>query len=273
MNANLIRAALLAQVFLVCSCGGGGGGSSNSVRSVRARRNHPVGAQQSSNWAGYGVVGAPGGFTAVQGTWVVPAIAPSSHDTASSTWAGVGGGCTNPPSCTVIDETLIQAGTEADNSGGSRQYSAWWEAIPGPSVKVMGGPLNQGSYDVRPGDSITVTISSNLVVWTIEIKNMRSGSTHWTFTTMVPYVAAGLTAEWIEESPLTAGTNGAGQIALSNFGRVEFDTLLVNGTNPNLTNADAIALVDNAGKVIAQPSTPGSSGNSFAVCFGPAPCQ
>ena len=273
MNANLARAIVLTPILLMCSCGGGGG-SAGSIGSVRARRNHsPGSANQSSNWSGYGIAGAPGGFTSVQGTWVVPAIAPSSKDTASSTWAGVGGGCANPPSCTVVDQTLIQAGTEADNSGGKPTYSAWWEAIPGPSVTLMGGPLSPTSYDVRPGDSVTVTISSNLVVWTIEIQNVRSGAMHWTFSTMVPYASAGLTAEWIEEAPLTAGSSGAGQIPLSNFTRVEFDQLLANGANPNLMPADAIVLVNGNGKVIAQPSAPGSSGDSFAVCFGSGPCM
>jgi hypothetical protein len=201
MNANLARAFLLSQVLLLCSCGGGGGGSSSSVGTVRARRNHPAGAQQSTNWSGYEIAGAPGGFNAVRGTWVVAAIAPSKKDTASSSWTGVGGGCADPPSCTVVDQTLIQAGTEADNSGGSPTYFAWWEALPAPSVRLMGGPLNQGSFDVLPGDSITVSISNNLAVWTIEIENVRSGSNHWTFTTTVPYASAGLTAEWIEESP------------------------------------------------------------------------
>ena len=272
MNAHSTRAILLAPILLMMSCGGGGGGGGNSVGSVRGTKNHPTGAQQSSNWSGYGIAGAPGGFTAVQGSWVVPAIASSNKQTASATWAGIGGGCADPPSCTVIDETLIQAGTEADNSNGSRQYSAWWEAIPGPSVQVMGGPLNKEKFDVLPGDSITVTISSDLAVWTIDIVDTRSGSTHWNFSTTVPYVAAGLTAEWIEESPLSVGSGGAGQSALSNFGRVDFDQLTVNGANPNLVAADAITLVDSNGNVIAQPSAPRSTGDSFSVCFGPAPC-
>jgi hypothetical protein len=273
MTSNPARAILLAPILFVMSCGGGGGGSASSIGSKRARRNHPKGAQQSTNWSGYGIAGAPAGFNAVRGTWVVPAIAPSKNDTASSTWAGIGGGCADPPTCNTVDPTLIQAGTEADNSGGSTQYFAWWEAIPAPSVPLMGGPLRQGSFDVQPGDSITVSISSDLVIWTIDIQNVRSGSPHWTFTTTVPYTAAGLTAEWIEEAPLTVGSGGAGQIAMSNFNRVEFDALTANAANPNLAPADAIALVNGAGKIIAQPSAPGSSGDSFAVCFGSLPCN
>jgi hypothetical protein len=217
-------------------------------------------------------VGTPGGYNAVQGTWIVPAIAPSKNDTASSTWTGVGGGCADPPGCTVIDQTLIQAGTEQDNSGGSPTYFAWWEAIPAPSVRLMGGPLNSGTFDVIPGDSITVTITNNLAVWTIEVKNVRSSATHWTFTTTVPYASAGLTAEWIEESPLTVGSGGAGQIAMSDFHTVDFNALTANGASPNLTSGDAITLVNGAGDIIAQPSAPASSGDSFAVCFGSAPC-
>src|SRR5215475_738883 len=183
----------------------------------------------STNWSGYQLAAGPLAYNSVQGTWIVPAIAASSTDTASATWTGIGGGCIDLPNCTVTEATLIQAGTSQDNTGGQANYYAWLEALPAPSVPIGGGIISSGqNFDVLPGDSITVTISASpAVLWTIKIEDMRSGVPHWTFTTSVPYVEPGLTAEWIEESPLTAGTGGAGQPTLSNFGRVTFSGLEV----------------------------------------------
>jgi len=57
----------------------------------------------SNNWSGYGVSG--GTYTAVQGTWIVPAVSYQSYSgspkvEASSTWIGIGGQESDP--------TLIQ---------------------------------------------------------------------------------------------------------------------------------------------------------------------
>ena len=61
----------------------------------------------SNNWSGYGINGG-GNYTAMQGTWTVPAVSYQSYSgspdvEASSTWIGVGG--------QDGDETLIQIGT------------------------------------------------------------------------------------------------------------------------------------------------------------------
>jgi hypothetical protein len=230
-----------------------------------------VNAEQSTNWSGYGIIGGPLGFNSVLGTWIVPAVRPSKNDTASSTWTGVGGNCTDS-SCTGQDPTLIQAGTEQDSSAGKPTYYAWWEAIPAPSVQA-GGALSTKNYPVHPGDAITVKIDvANGAVWTIEITDVRAGRHRWTFSTTVPYSAAGLTAEWIEESPLTAGTGGAGQIALSNFRRVGFSGLTANGANPHLVASDQIILTDGSGHVLARPSAPKGSGNAFGICYGSGSC-
>ena len=249
-------------------------GEAPTTRSVRSLHNHFINAEQSTNWAGYGLAGSALGYTSVSATWVVPSVRASSTDTSSATWTGIGGGCSNPPSCTLIDETLIQAGTEQDSSSGIPTYSAWWEALPVPSVPLSGGILSSQTYDVLPGDAITVTISSTAVVdWSIQIQNVRGGSPHWSFSQTVPYVAAGLTAEWIEESPLVVGSSGAGQQSLSDFDRVLFTGLTVNGAAPELTPAEQIILSNGSGKTLAQPSAPEGSGNSFAVCYGASPCH
>lgn len=262
---------LLATAITISACGGGGGSPAGPAF-TRGQHNRGSTSQQSTNWSGYGIFGATTGYNSVSGMWTVPTIVASSRDTASSTWLGIGGGCTDA-NCTAVDPTLIQAGTEQDNSGGAQQYYAWWEAIPAPSVQATGGPLSKSKFDVSPGDIITVTISSTGgVVWTIEIDDSRSGAPHWQFTTTVPYSAAGLTAEWIEESPLTVGSNGAGQIAMSDFVAVNFSNLTVDGSNPNLTPSEQIVLVNSNGAIIAQPSDPGPGGDSFKICFGSKGC-
>jgi hypothetical protein len=262
-----LRSVLLAGLSLVVACAD----STHGLEVAHGQSSSNVAPQQSTNWCGYQLAGAPGGFNQVSATWTVPSITKSSDATASSTWTGIGGGCAES-SCTVVDPTLIQAGIEADNNGdGTQSYSAWWEAIPAPSVQA-GSPLDTGTYDVRPGDRISVSIDgSNLVVWNIAIVNLRGGAPHWTFTTTVPYTAAGLTAEWIEEAPLVFGTNGAGQISLSNFGKLSFTQLIENTMKPSLGASGAIEMVDGNGKVICSPSPPSSKG--FNVCYGSGSCR
>jgi hypothetical protein len=276
MTSHRIRSPLLISLTIALSglpnlCGAAETGPSKSVRSLR---NHFINSEQSTNRAGYGLAANPLGFNAVTATWVVPSVPGTRTDTASATWTGIGGGCVDPPTCAIVDETLIQAGTEQDSSSGVPTYSAWWEALPAPSMPLSGGILSTQNYDVLPRDSITVIISSTAAVaWTIEIQNVRDGATHWTFSQTVPYTAAGLTAEWIEESPLVVGSSGVDQQSLSDFDRVLFTDLTVNGAAPELTPADEIILTNGSGKVLAQPSAPEGSGNEFAVCYGSGLCQ
>jgi hypothetical protein len=226
------------------------------------------------NFSGYQRAGGPLGFKKVSGTWGVPSVSASSTDTASSIWVGIGGGCPNPPACTLVEPTLIQAGTEQDSTGGQPTYFAWWEALPGPAIPASGEMLSSQTFDVLPGDRITVEVDgTNLVVWTIRIVDVRGGTTHWTFDTTVPYLAAGTTVEWIVESPLAFGLGGVGQPTLSDFGRVSLFDLTENGMNPHLGSGDAFVLTDGRGNVLASPSGPSSSGDGFAVCFGPNPCS
>lgn len=278
MTTPRIFSLLIAITLVVFLCGPLSFADSDAESSgLRGQVNRPdlqaidINAQESTNWSGYGIIGGPLGFNSVQGTWRVPTISASKKDTASSTWAGVGGGCTDS-SCTTQDQTLIQAGTEQDSTAGKPTYYAWWEALPAPSVQA-GGALSSTSYPVHPGDMMTVNIAvSNSAVWTIQITDGTSRHPKWTFSTTVPYSAAGLTAEWIEESPLTAGAGGAGQITLSNFHRVGFGGLSANGANPHLIATDQIIMTDGSGHVLARPSAPKRPGNAFSICYGSGPC-
>ena len=247
---------------LLGACGGGsssaGSGSTQGVGNTAAS----AAATQSTNWTGYVRTGTLGSFTQISGSWTVPA--PDCTGTASSasaTWAGIGG-------FKAADPTLIQAGTEQDCDSGSPGYYAWWEGYPAPSQDIS----TSGQYPVSPGDQMSVTISSSLLlVWSIGIHDLTAG---WTYSTTTPFVAAGESAEWIEEAPLEASlSSGTAQATLADFGGVSFSALTENSANPELTAADAIDMVDSKGNIIASPSAPGADGNSFSACYGSGSCN
>jgi hypothetical protein len=266
MSVRAARATFTAAALVaLAACGGGDdpapqqggapppGGNSNQPAPA---------AQESLNWAGYVKTGGIGAFTSISGSWIVPDVQCSGGNQNSSTWLGIGGGVTGDP-------TLIQAGTEQDCNGSEKFFGAWWEALPAPAIPAEGAILVTGSYPVFPGDFVTVTISSALVIWDISIANATQG---WTFNTTVPYVAAADTAEWIVEAPLTAGTGGTGQLPIANFGRAHFSALTVNGGHPALTAAERMNMVSTSGATLTTASLPAASGDAFDVCYGAGPC-
>ncbi len=241
---------------------------SDSVGSTQGQSNTPGGAStgsatQSGNWSGYAALGSAAQYNSVSGTWTVPAAhCANGASTASATWVGIGGD--SAAGLPVSDPTLIQAGSEQDCNGGPGYY-AWWEILPQPSTEI-----DPATYPVHAGDQMTVSLSSTLILWTIKIRNLSAG---WTFTTTTPYTGSGFSAEWIEEAPQLIGTNGASQGTLTNFGLVGFSALTANGVNPELSNSNAIAMVDGNNHVLANPSAPGAGGDSFSVCYGSAACE
>ena len=258
-----LGAALLG--VLLSGCGDSTSAGSGSTQGVtNSGTGGGSGATQSTNWSGYARTGALAGFKQVSGSWTVPQPDCSGGATASSaTWAGIGG-------LKSGDLTLIQAGTEQDCNSGSPGYYAWWEGYPAASQDISGS----GNYPVQAGDQITVTISSSLLLlWNISIHDNSAG---WTFTTTTPFVAAGESAEWIEEAPLNISVGSSGgsrQATLANFCSVSFNALAANSANPALTASDSIDMVDAKGNVVASPSAPGAGGDSFDVCFGSGSCN
>ena len=267
MRWNLLSLLMLAAVSSSCGGDGSGKGDIASVSTLQS-------GIRSTNYCGYQRAGSLAGFRKVGATWIVPSVSTSSTNTKSGAWTGIGGGCADPPDCTLVEPTLIQAGTEHDSSGGQPVYYAWWEALPAPQIEASGGLLSSQTFDVLPGDRITVSIDgSGLVLWNIDIVDTRDGATHWTFHTTVPYVVAGLTAEWIAESPLSIGTGGAGQPPLSDFGRISFFDLTQNGANPRLGEpGNAFIMTDGQDRVLCNPSAAAASGDAFTACFGSEPC-
>jgi peptidase A4-like protein len=231
---------------------------------------HAFNTNQSSNWYGYNQGTLEKGnklFNSVSGDWIVPTATQHTKNQAenSSTWIGIGGGCVDA-GCTVGDETLIQDGTEQDvDQNGNASYSAWWEVIPGPGLTIS-------NFNVSPGDHMHSQISevvNDSDLWTITLQDVTKGET---FTQTVPYPSTHLTAEWIQETPLTFGTSGAGLAALPNLTTNTFSNAKTNGQPAALTSAEKIDLIDGNGNVIAAPSDPSSTADGFSLCSWATTC-
>jgi hypothetical protein len=225
-------------------------------------------AAQSNNWFGYnqGTLEQNGKlFNSITGDWTVPTASQhGSGDESSSDWIGIGGGCIDA-GCTVGDNTLIQTGTEQDVSGGQASYSAWWELVPAPSIAISG-------ITVHPGDHMHASVAevvadSNL--WSIQLQDVTTGQS---FSTTVPYASTHATAEWIEETPLTLGTGGAGLASLPNLTNTPFSSGTTNGANAGLKSSEEIQLIDSNNNVIGTPSAPNSSANGFTACAWATSC-
>jgi peptidase A4-like protein len=227
-----------------------------------------VNANQSNNWFGYNQGTLEQGtkqFHSITGDWTVPTVSrhTAGQSAASSDWIGIGGGCVDAR-CTVGDNTLIQTGTEQDvSASGARSYSAWYELIPAPSLRI--------NMIVRAGDHMHARIAETVSgsnVWKITLKDVTRNET---FTTTVPYSSTHATAEWIEETPLVIGTD-TGLAPLPNLSRISFDRGTTNGASAGLKASEKIQLIDGNGKVIGTPSAPDAQRDGFAVCAWATSC-
>jgi hypothetical protein len=200
-------------------------------------------------------------FNHVAGTWTVPAASRHTAGEAeySSTWVGIGGGCIDA-GCLLVDQTLIQTGTESDvDAAGNTTYFGWWEIIPGPAIRIP-------SFVVRPGDrmrgSLRQTVNGSNI-WVITLVNITRGKT---FTRTVPYASSRLTAEWITEAPLINGL----QSTIPSLTNPRFNDARANNASARLAAADAIRLRGAAG--LATPSNPDPDRNGFNVCTYATSC-
>ena len=130
------------------------------------------------------------------------------------------------------------------------QYSAWWEVLPAPAVRIR-------SLAVRPGDRMTARIERvGTNRWRITISDARGGS----YTTVRAYAGPGTSAEWIEEAPVV----GWRTAALATHGSTAFDNATVNGTDPRLIAADGGAMI-RGDLLVEVPSRPDRDGNGFTL--------
>jgi Peptidase A4 family len=196
----------------------------------------------STNWAGYAANGST--YTSVSTTFRQPSVDCSKGDGYSSFWVGLDGYNSN---------SVEQTGTEADCSGGSASYSAWYEMFPAY-------PVNYSST-VRPGDTITATVTyvgSNK--FTLKLADSTQGWSH--SVTKSLRNAPRSSAEIIAEAP----SDSSGPLPLDDFGTATFTSSTVDGSSLGSTNSDSIDMVDSSGTT--QASTSGLSGGSnFSVTW------
>jgi len=231
----------------------------------------------SSNWSGYVVsatdaaTGTATSYASVSGTWTQPtADCSSSSGSASAFWVGLGGN-------SEVSQALEQAGTEVDcSANGTASYSAWYELVPAPSVKV--------SLKVGAGDRMYGSVKVNRTNVTVLLKNLTRGTS---FTKTLTMAAPDLTsAEWIAEAPSTCTTYGRCRtVSLTNFRKVQFSGARATTSDGHtgaisdgLWDATAIQLYTQAGDPFSRfaqqvtaakalPSTLSADGSSFLVAW------
>lgn len=221
---------------------------------------------ESANWSGYAVAhyGTATYYKSASGTWTVAsaAIPPGMPFGFSSSWVGIGGFCENS-ACTRGDATLIQLGTESDVTASGTQYYAWYEMLPKAEVPISGFAIHTGDVVFAslsaPSSSLPLTTQS----WILTLINQTTKKT-WTKT--VSYHSSELSSEWIEEAP----SSQFGILPLANFGKINFITTAVNGSNsPAFATKNEILMIDPYGQT-SNPSAHNKSDNGFNACWGNA---
>ena len=204
------KRAVLAISLLVTAVLSTAGSAAAARPAPELRLRHGLevstGTETSSNWAGYAVTHRKP-FTSVTGKWVQPtATCADLSATYSAFWVGLGGFSAN-------SFAVEQTGTLANCSDGSPSYTAWYELYPRPPVMLRTA--------VRPGDTLSATVSVSKKTVVIRLKNVTTGRL---FTKRLhmnrPDVGS---AEWVAEAP--SGCDYAGNcstLPLTNFGTVAF---------------------------------------------------
>jgi Peptidase A4 family len=238
MRRRYLCGAFMGVLVIAAAISATAGGATSSMRHgpIHMRTN-----STSTNWSGYAVTGSR--FTSVSASWTQPA-ANCSGTAYSSFWVGLDGDTSN---------TVEQTGTDADCSGSTPQYYAWYEMYPKFPVNLKG--------TVRPGDHLSASVTTNgSGSFTLTITDSTQG---WTNTTNARLKRAQLaSAEVIAEAPSSSG----GVLPLANFGTVSFSGATVNGSvlTSSTPHLDAITM-QSGSTVKAQPGS--MSNGSFSVAW------
>jgi hypothetical protein len=238
MSKRYLCGALVGVLAIAAALSATAGGATSSMRHapIHMRTN-----STSTNWSGYAVTGAR--YTSVSSSWTQPA-ASCSGTAYSSFWVGLDGDTSN---------TVEQTGTDADCSGSTPRYYAWYEMYP----KF---PVNYGNT-VKPGDHMSASVTTNgSGSFTLTISDSTQG---WSRTTTARLKSAKLaSAEVIAEAPSSSG----GVLPLANFGTVGFSAATVNGSVLTGSTAGLDAITMKSGTTVkAQPSS--MSNGSFSVAW------
>ena len=238
MRRRYFCGAFAGVLVIAAAVSAAAGGATPGLKHGRI---HRITNSTSTNWSGYAVTGSR--FTSVSASWKQP-TATCSATAYSSFWVGLDGDTSN---------TVEQTGTDADCSGKSPQYYAWYEMYPKFPVNL--------SQPVAPGDTMTASVTTDgRGNFTLTISDASRG---WTNVTKAKLKSAKLSsAEVIAEAPSSSG----GVLPLANFGTASFTAAKANGslltsTTPNI---DPITMA-NGSTVKAQPGS--ISGGAFSVTW------
>ncbi len=138
MRRRYLCGAFMGVLVIAAAISATAGGATPSMHHGRM---HRITNSTSSNWSGYAVTGSR--FTSVSASWTQP-TAKCSGTAYSSFWVGLDGDTSN---------TVEQTGTDADCSGSTPQYYAWYEMYPKFPVNLSG--------TVRPGDHLSASVTTN----------------------------------------------------------------------------------------------------------------
>jgi len=239
MRRRYLCGALVGVLATAAALSATAGGATSSMRLARI---HRITNSTSTNWSGYAVTGSR--FTTVSAAWTEP-TAKCSGTAYSSFWVGLDGDTSG---------TVEQTGTDADCSGSTPRYYAWYEMYPKFPVNLPG--------TVRPGDKLSASVTTDgRGNFTLTISDSTQG---WTNQTKAKLKRAELaSAEVIAEAPSGSG----GVLPLANFGTVSFANAKANGSllTSSTPHLDPITMVTSSGTVKAQPSS--ISNGAFSVTW------
>ena len=238
MRRRYFCGAFVGVLVIAAALSATAGGAS---RSLRHGRMHRISNSTSTNWSGYAVTGSR--FTSASSSWTEP-TAKCSGTAYSSFWVGLDGDTSG---------TVEQTGTDADCSGSTPQYYAWYEMYPKYPVNF--------SNTVRPGDHMSASVTTNgSGSFTLTISDSTQG---WTKTVSARLKSAKLaSAEVIAEAPSSNG----GVLPLANFGTVSFSGASANGAllTSSTPHIDPITM-QSGSTVKAQPGS--ISTGAFSVAW------
>ncbi len=238
MRRRYLCGAFMGVLVIAAALSATAGGASPGLRHDRVNL---ITDSTSTNWSGYAVTGSR--FTSVSSSWTEP-TATCSATAYSSFWVGLDGDTSN---------SVEQTGTDADCSGKTPQYYAWYEMYPKFPVNF--------SNTVLPGDHMSASVTTNgSGSFTLTISDSTQG---WTKTTTARLKSAKLaSAEVIAEAP----SSSSGVLPLANFGTVSFSGASANGAllTSSTPHIDPITM-SSGSTVKAQPSS--ISSGAFSVAW------
>ncbi len=156
---------------------------------------------QAYNWSGYAKSASKDGtFARVSAWWTVPAVTcPSYEHQATGVWVGIDG---------FNDQTIEQAGMDADCFRGQAYYYTWYEMFPGAGVEER---------QVQPGDSLNAIVGHRGATYTLSVIDHTSGRNFTAHRTCAVAICDDSSVEWIVERPAMATT---GIMPLSDYSTV-----------------------------------------------------